>query len=105
MTSNVWEGKKGEREFFPTKTSAKFLEEKKTEDAVCFRGLCAVFRAEAGPLPPTAGDDSGEQQQHARNHHSHWRDDGEPSRCLAYYDAASLYPSSGESLLKLQGGG
>lgn len=33
-------------------------------------------------------------QDHA--HNSHWLEDGGPSRFVAYYDAASLYPSSGE---------
>ena len=39
---------------------------------------------------------SDRQEDHA--HNSHWLEDGAggPSRFVAYYDAASLYPSSGK---------
>jgi len=86
--------------------------------AVRFRGLCSVFRSRAGDpdllkevVGGGGGDDpgnpvldssrlvSGDSRRH--NHNIHWLEDelGEtcdgPSRCVAYYDAASLYPSSG----------
>lgn len=88
--------------------------------AVRFRGLCSVFRSRAGDPDLLkevvggsggGGDDpgnpvldssrlvSGDSRRH--NHNIHWLEDelGEtcdgPSRCVAYYDAASLYPSSG----------
>ena len=90
--------------------------------AVRFRGLCSVFRSRAGDPDLLkevvggggGGDDdpgnpvldssrlvSGDSRRH--NHNIHWLEDelGEtcdgPSRCVAYYDAASLYPSSGTS--------
>jgi hypothetical protein len=39
---------------------------------------------------------SDREEDHA--HNSHWLEDGKggPSRFVAYYDAASLYPSSGK---------
>ena len=56
------------------------------------RGLCTVARSEAGL---TQTGESGIP------HQSHWLgkevpgEPGQPSRSVAYYDAASLYPSSG----------
>jgi len=41
-------------------------------------------------------DDDVLRSEHPQRHHSHWRNDGLPSRWVAYYDAASLYPSSGK---------
>ena len=90
--------------------------------AVRFRGLCSVFRSRAGdpdllkevvggggggggdddpgnPVSDSSRLVSGDSRRH--NHNIHWLEDelGEtcdgPSRCVAYYDAASLYPSSG----------
>ena len=60
---------------------------------IFFRGLCTVARSEAGLMP---------NGQDGVPHHSHWLGTqvpggpGQPSRSVAYYDAASLYPSSGE---------
>ena len=60
---------------------------------IFFRGLCTVARSEAGLMP---------DGQDGVPHHSHWLGTqvpggpGQPSRSVAYYDAASLYPSSGE---------
>ena len=75
-----------------------------------------MLRAEAGPLPKESSvvvddddddddddltekeeDFQRQQQGHPHRHQSHWRNDGLPSRWVAYYDAASLYPSSGET--------
>ena len=90
---------------------------------VRFRGLCSVFRSRAGdpdllkkvvgggggggdgdgdpgnPVLDSSRLVSGDSRRH--NHNIHWLEDelGEtcdgPSRYVAYYDAASLYPSSG----------
>lgn len=78
-------------------------------------GLCSVFRSRAGDLEtlrkavdegrseadPAAAPEaerlvSDREKDHA--HNSHWLEDGKggPSRFVAYYDAASLYPSSGK---------
>ena len=52
-----------------------------------------MARSEAGLMP---------NGQDGVPHHSHWLGTqvpggpGQPSRSVAYYDAASLYPSSGE---------
>jgi len=51
------------------------------------RGLCTVSRSEAGL---TSEGSPGVA------HHSHWLEQGQPSTTVAYYDAASLYPSSGK---------
>lgn len=61
------------------------------------RGLCSVYRSEAGQIV-------GQEDDFCRHNNSHWlprSEDGRdfqprPSRTVAYYDAASLYPSSGE---------
>ena len=89
------------------------------------RGLCSVFRSRAGdldtlrrvlssgngrlvqddesdPVLPDAGRFVS-TDPHRHNHNVHWLEDElgvgceAPSRYVAYYDAASLYPSSGES--------
>ena len=58
-------------------------------------GLCVVARSEAGTFPTNPEDTQ------ALLHNSHWLpsepsdQSGLPSRHVAYYDAASLYPSSG----------
>ena len=85
------------------------------------RGLCTVARSEAGttrrvgPLPAAADGDAVQEgrgiadslpsssslqqsgQGSSGNHHAHWMKDGLPSRTVVYYDAASLYPSSGKN--------
>jgi len=55
-------------------------------------GLCSVFRSSAGS---GAGAGTGRDPAQHRNN-GHLLPSSEPSRCVAYYDAASLYPSSGE---------
>jgi hypothetical protein len=56
-------------------------------------GLCSVYRSSAG----NAGDRSrGNTADPLHRNNAHWIKDAEPSRWVAYYDAASLYPSSGE---------
>ena len=56
-----------------------------------------MARSEAGLMP---------NGQDGVPHHSHWLGTqvpggpGQPSRSVAYYDAASLYPSSGEFFLR-----
>lgn len=87
-------------------------------------GLCTVLRSRAGHLPSSANELDDEALPHEDNdddpeesaHNSHWlpkrharrrpdqqrphldqaRSVGGPSRYVGYYDAASLYPSSGE---------
>ena len=54
-----------------------------------FRGLCAVYRSQAGRSP-----ESGAESKH---HNGHWLSGSRgPSNYVGYYDAASLYPSSSE---------
>ena len=78
-------------------------------------GLCSIFRSRAGDPAtlreavnegrlqndPAAAPEverlvSDREEDHA--HNSHWLEGGKggPSRFVAYYDAASLYPSSGK---------
>ena len=75
------------------------------------RGLCAVYRTAAGKPPSDFDNEEAphpapEDQPGYRNN-AHWllTSSGEdrsaqfnsmPSKTVAYYDAASLYPSSGE---------
>ena len=57
------------------------------------RGLCQVLRTEAG----NADDDDDDEPEYRNN--AHWLPRSScpgPSSKVAYYDAASLYPSSGE---------
>ena len=67
-------------------------------------GLCTIFRSEAGGQTERFDE---EDVDKTRNYHNnaHWlKDDndstdgggGQPSNFVAYYDATSLYPSSGE---------
>jgi len=79
------------------------------------RGLCAVYRAAAGQLSrsTSADGDAAVADVEDRNwkNNAHWLPDEneqaeaeagggtflpEPSKRVVYYDAASLYPSSGE---------
>ena len=57
------------------------------------RGLTSVFRSAAG------GQDATPDAPDAYRNNAHWLYPGEagPSNHVAYLDAASLYPSSGES--------
>jgi len=89
-----------------------------------FSGLCSVFRSRggdpdaiAGALEAFAGNDSEapaafqdadplvDDSPEAQKHNAHWAtpsdglDRAPPPRHVAYYDAASLYPSSGEAPL------
>ena len=83
----------------------------------CFAcsGLCSVFRSRAGdpdtlravvnegreendPAAAASAERLVSDRHEDHAHNSHWLEEGEggPSRFVAYYDAASLYPSSGE---------
>ena len=69
--------------------------------ASTYRGLCTVIRSEAGDLPGHGDDDKAEVDRDYRNN-QHLFDMlgqadvlGGPSKHVGYYDAASLYPSSG----------
>jgi len=71
------------------------------------RGLCTILRSEAGGQTdleePTAHANATDNRAYKNN--AHWLssaaadggdDEGQPSNFVAYYDAASLYPTSGE---------
>jgi len=74
-----------------------------TTTSSSFRGLCTVIRSEAGEVP---GQDKSEDRNYRNNQHLFdvlGSDDlsnvlGGPSKHVGYYDAASLYPSSGTRL-------
>ncbi len=85
-----------------------------TEHCIFFHsGLCAVYRSEAGHQAPSDEEEEGPQARRSYLNNSHWLSSGEgggggggeegappfapqPSKKVAYYDAASLYPSSGK---------
>ena len=70
------------------------LKQPKNNDAFfSLSGLCSIFRSEAGGQADRFAE--GEEGLNYRNN-AHWLDNGEPSNFVAYYDATSLYPSSGE---------
>jgi hypothetical protein len=58
---------------------------------VCVRGLCTILRGAAGGQDCVQDFDNDDYKNN-----SHWLSDGENSNYVGYYDAASLYPSSGE---------
>ena len=63
------------------------------------RGLCSIFRGEAGGQSERfANNDDEVDYEAVRNYHNnaHWLPDGQASNYVAYYDATSLYPSSGK---------
>jgi hypothetical protein len=73
-----------------------------------FRGLCTILRSEAGGqdnLPastaPTNDEDDNNDANFAYCNNSHWLPESgvekNRSNHVAYYDAAALYPASGES--------
>lgn len=76
------------------------------------RGLCTVIRSEAGQVPGGGGGggdaDSENPDRRRRDYQNnqHLFDliggerpvEGGPSRHVGYYDAASLYPSSGKTI-------
>ena len=69
-------------------------------------GLCSIFRSEAGGQADrfdSAEAEAADQDLNYRNN-SHWLNNGEPSNFVAYYDATSLYPSSGEFVKAKRGG-
>ena len=59
-----------------------------------FSGLCSIFRSEAGGQADRFAE--GEEEGLNYGNNAHWLDNGEASNFVAYYDATSLYPSSGE---------
>lgn len=79
---------------------------------VSCRGLCSVFRSRAGTFSPSAPaadpDEAANDLLHVEvedgpnytNNHHVLKDEtpagGGPSRYVGYYDATSLYPSSGK---------
>ena len=58
---------------------------------VCVRGLCTILRGAAGGQDCVQDFDNDDYKNN-----SHWLSDGENSNYVGYYDAASLYPSSGD---------
>lgn len=74
------------------------------------RGLCTILRSAAGGQDRLVDDDDDDDAAAYKNN-SHWLSNGvgggggggENSNFVGYYDAASLYPSSGE--LRVDGGG
>jgi len=69
-------------------------------------GLCSIFRSEAGGQADRfdSAEAEADQDLNYRNN-AHWLNNGEPSNFVAYYDATSLYPSSGEFVKAKRGGG
>jgi hypothetical protein len=69
-------------------------------------GLCSIFRSEAGGQADRfdSAEAAADQDLNYRNN-AHWLNNGEPSNFVAYYDATSLYPSSGEFVKAKRGGG
>ena len=71
--------------------------------ASTYRGLCTVLRSEAGDLPGHGDDDKAEEEEDRDYRNNQHLFDmlgqtdvlGGPSKHVGYYDAASLYPSSG----------
>ena len=66
-------------------------------------GLCSIFRRQAGNLFSDNidgdNDDTAEIDKNSFNycHNSHWlNSDSDLSKYVGYYDATSLYPSSGK---------
>ena len=55
------------------------------------RGLCTILRSAAGGQDCVQDFDDDDYKNN-----SHWLSDGDNSNYVGYYDAASLYPSSGE---------
>jgi hypothetical protein len=74
-----------------------------------FRGLCSIYRSQAGEFTVR---DNFDRNYYNNSHwlHSHQAQNeehlhftgvvGQPSKFVQYYDAASLYPSSGEMIIK-----
>lgn len=62
-------------------------------------GLCSVYRSEAGRIGENPDSENLKNNAHWLSEAEEY-DDGpfqpQPSNTVAYYDAASLYPSSGE---------
>jgi len=78
-------------------------QKKKLASFVLYRGLCTILRSEAGGQDDILqdvvdDDDDGAFLKKTYSNNSHWLPEGQPkaSNHVAYYDAASLYPSSGE---------
>ena len=62
-------------------------------------GLCTILRSEAGGQEEAVA--GGCEDDPAYRNNAHFLDDGELSNHVGYYDAAALYPSSGEFLSQL----
>jgi len=79
------------------KSNKKKINKKVNAPFDFFSGLCSIFRSEAGGQTERFDgvDANDPMRAHYRNN-SHWLKDGEASNFVAYYDATSLYPSSGE---------
>jgi hypothetical protein len=68
-------------------------------------GLCSIFRSEAGGQADRFDSAAEADQDLNYRNNAHWLNNGEPSNFVAYYDATSLYPSSGEFVKAKRGGG
>jgi len=68
-------------------------------------GICTILRSEAGGQEEAVA--GGCEDDPAYRNNAHFLDDGGLSNHVGYYDAAALYPSSGEFLSQLveEGGG
>jgi len=71
-----------------------------TKKYTFFSGLTTILRSEAGGQSDRFGhDDDDDDLQRNYHNNAHWLHPPElaqPSNFVAYYDATSLYPSSGE---------
>jgi len=59
-----------------------------------YSGLCTILRSEAGGQDEAIA--RGCEDDPAYRNNAHLVDDGDLSNHVGYYDAAALYPSSGE---------
>jgi len=74
-----------------------------------FSGLTTILRSEAGGQSDRFGhDDDDDDLQRNYHNNAHWLHPSklaQPSNFVAYYDATSLYPSSGELTKEIGRGG
>ena len=60
------------------------------------RGLCTILRSEAGGQTDLEETNVDVTVNRAYKNNAHWLPQGQNSNFVAYYDAASLYPTSGK---------
>ena len=65
-------------------------------------GLCSIFRRQAGQMFEDGKTDEINCNKNEYCNNTHWlQGDSDKSKYVGYYDATSLYPSSGkENLIK-----